>query len=126
MPTNIALSERAYPVGQRVFSIDTIPANSTGFKLSFTRVNWPEGPCLSLLVEIAPDGVNFVQWLNATVRGGVILDRNGAPLVASSVSGSWPGHQDANGARVVDRQTDVRLTAQVLQPLTSAVTLSAV
>lgn len=129
MAASIALGATAIPAGTRVFAINGLPGNSSGFSLVIGRdASWlVAGTLFSLLLEIAIDGVTFQEWMRCSVAGGAQLDKSGQPATRWSLAGTWPGQNDGSGGRQVLRATDVRITLTVPQAFTVAsVSLQAV
>lgn len=123
MPSQIALPEADYGVGTRTFAIDALPPNSDGFEITLSRVSWPAGPVLTLEFDISDDnGATWGPWLSFVLSGGVIMGPGG-PAAESRIRATWPGESDGAGGIRARRQTDVRLTARVLQPIRTAIVL---
>lgn len=120
MASSINLGITAIPAGTRVFAINGLPNNSSGFSLVVGRdATWlTPGTLFSLLLEIALDGVEFQEWMRCSVAGGAALDKFGQPATRWSLAGTWPGQNDGSGGRQVLRATDVRVTLTVPQSFT--------
>ena len=117
------IPEATYTVGTYgPYELQALPGNSTGFALTFTRVNWPAGNVLRIVTEWSRN--NRDTWLpirETTFVGGTLLRRDGQPVVTCGLTQTWP---DALGETL--RGTDIRITAYVLADLTTAITLEAI
>ena len=125
MARTLSRASQAYTPGNYgPFAINALTVGDNGFNLTFTRVAWPSGIVAIIRVDISMDnGASFTPWIECPMSGGVVLDKLGAVQTAAEISGKWPGENDGSGGRRVLRQTDVRFTAQVLQTITTAITL---
>jgi hypothetical protein len=115
------IASQLYPVGTYVLDdIKNIPAARDGIRISLTRESWPVGQVCKVsasgLVDGLPSGGAF-----ATFDGGTILQKDGSVLTISRLDWQWPGVAGAGGREKV-KITDVLVTMEVLQPITTAVT----
>lgn len=125
MAQQINLGSTLVPAGQRVFTIDNLPVNSSGFELRVgIGPTWlaAAGTLFTLKLELALDSVNFREWIGCTVPGGPSFTKGGAQLTEWVLRGTWPGEHDGSqnrmGRRVL-RGTDLRVTLTVAQPFTA-------
>ena len=111
----ITIPSATYPAGTRQFTVDSFPANVKLVKASFSRESWPGTPATDVMRIRVAWGSDPVS-LDATFPGGTILGKDGQPLAASSVWLNTDGH----------RRETATITIDVLQSLTTAVTIEAV
>lgn len=126
MARTLSIPARNYSPGVQSMRLDNIPTTSRGFVLALTRENWPAGKVLDLVVEISPnDGTDWYPWITASFDGGTALDRAGNVATHSKITAEWPGTRDfVTGQRRAVSQTDVRITANIVQALRTAVSIS--
>lgn len=108
MAVLLSLPQQAYASGPRQFT-PTLGAGKGEIRASFTRVSWPAGPCLRLTYYF-PNG-NLAG--SVTFDGGPGLDRQGQPMSHAGLKtreGTLPAGQ-------------YRVDVEVLQPITTAVTV---
>ena len=108
MTTLVNLGAQAYPAGTYTFPI-TVAAGVTLLEAAMTRLAWPAGPVLTLALSWS-DGAAA----SADVIGGNLLDRHGATLAVQYLTTS----KDAG-------VTQGTVTVTVLQPITTAITVTA-
>lgn len=127
MAQRIDVPEQTYPPGTYgPVELRTLPGNAEGFKITFTRVAWPVGHCLTVVTEWSRDnGATWEEIRRTTFSGGDLIGRDGLPKLTSSLSQTWPGEAGPNG-RVALKGSDVRVTALVAQTLTTAITVEAI
>lgn len=130
------VSSRSYPVGVRSFSIPQSKLDFESYEIALTRENWPAGvDCIlddgkvqsnvavQIVFERSDDGgASWKPAGGATFPGGVLIGRDGQPIAQSSIS--FSAKEPLTGARVKQTGT-LRVTARVLVPIATAVTVSA-
>lgn len=127
MPQSITVPETTYNVGFHEVVLNSLPGNSEGARIRFTRTAQVEA-AVGDLAEI-----NVFMWLNgawahvmgSTLSGGAMTDRVGNPLTESVMAFTWPGEAGPNG-RVKLKGSDVKIEANVFQALTTAVTIESI
>ena len=105
------LAVRVYLAGKHTFQVEVGP-DSRSVSISLTRVLWPAGPVLNLSVAY-PDGTSAG---GASVAGGALLRPNGLSMNTAMLG----LRQKGNGPLPAGTYT---FTADVLQPITAAVTV---
>jgi hypothetical protein len=117
MAQTLTLGPTAVPVGTRVFLIDGLPGNSSGFELLVGRnASWLAlGPLFTVTIEISVAGAPFQHWSTVVVPGGPEFDKSGNPRAVWPRAMLWPGENDGSGQnrRRVLRGTDLRVTLTV-------------
>jgi hypothetical protein len=106
MAQSIALGGTAVPAGTRVFTIDTLPANTSGFSLVLGRdASWlGAGKLFDLLLEFSQDGITFNKWLECGVNKGAALNKDGSTATTFRLSGTWPGAAKRGGQEPTDAE----------------------
>jgi hypothetical protein len=116
------IASQPYAVGTYVLDdIKNIPSSRDGIRITLTRESWPVGQVCKLSALGKVNGVES-GGVFATFDGGVIHQKDGSVLTASILDWQWPGIAGPGGGRQKVRITDVVVTMQVLQPITTAVT----
>lgn len=94
----------------------TVPAGLAinALKISLTRESWPPGPIVEVLLTF-PDG----STAGFSASGGDVLDRQGNPLLVSSVT----FERFSNGQPNPFPTGDYTLAFTALQPITTALTI---
>ena len=112
------------PAGTRVFTIDTLPANTAGFSFSLGRdASWQigSGILFDLLLEFSSDGVTFNKWLEHTENvSAPPLRKDGSTATTFDMRGTWPGIADAQNNRVAVPAGSLRITLTVPNTFTVA------
>jgi hypothetical protein len=118
------IPEQAYAVGTYLLAeIKNIPVSQDGIRADLTRVNWPVGHAVKVRIRGTVAGVG-TGGAAATFDGGEIFDRQGNLLTVSTIFWEWPGERDPEtGNRRVVHINDVEVHMDVLQPLTTAVSV---
>lgn len=101
MAKSIKLGKTTIHAGTRVFEINGIPANSSGFDLVAGRnASWlKSGEMFTVTTEFSPDGKVCRHWGTSTIAGGPGIDRLGNPKSTWNMEGKWPGETDESGNR---------------------------
>ena len=117
------IASQLYPVGSYTLDdIKNIPASRDGIKVSLTRESWPAGQVCKVSVTGKVNGVESGGAF-ATFDGGTILQKDGSVLTTSLLEWQWPGVAGGpGGGRQIVRITDVVVTMDVLQPITTGIT----
>lgn len=122
MAASITIPSRLYTPGAQSVTIDSIPGGAIGFLISLTREAWPVGDIANLIMSLSTDGgATFFPGVNATLQGGVALDRHGQAVLSTDISWTFPANY-VNNIRVPIRPNQAKLDVTVLQPLTTAIT----
>lgn len=125
MPRKINMASQEYPPGTRQFNLNAFrSANTSKIVGRLTRESWPGTPAdtvarITVAWDVGGGGV-------FDLPGGVVLDRNGQPLVASVIEVDIPELADGQGNSIKRNVTGGTITIELFQALTTAVTLEAV
>lgn len=123
MAQQISLGATSFPVGERQYTIDSLPANSEGFEMALgIGASWRStspGPLFTVVCEIALDGTTYVPWRTFTAQGGNVLTPTGAQLNTFYVASTWPGENDGSGGRRKLRGQSLRFSVTVHQAFTA-------
>jgi hypothetical protein len=127
----------SYPPGNTpgVYEVElrTLPGNSIGAEIIMTRtasVNAASGKLATVEVFFWRDmndglGARWVStWGPDDFMGGIILDKTGSILLASSGSFEWPGEAGPDGKPVRLKGSDVKVKAIVFQTFRTSVTIN--
>jgi len=137
MAQTISLPERqfsptnTYPPGGQagiyIVELNTLPGNSAGAELIFTRVATnPDGILAYIDIQYRVSNVSPWQSLiGVNFDGGTLYDKAGNVMTKSTALVKWPGEASPNG-RVALKGSDVRVVATVYQTFRTSVTVNSI
>ena len=121
---------REYAVGTYEVELNTLPGNSEGAEIIFTRAGFP-GTSADKLAQIdvymsRDKGVTWGHVMGNSIPGGVVYQKDGVtPRTTSNMLFTWPGEAGPNG-RVKLKGSDVKIVAQVFITFSTQITLNSI
>src|SRR3990167_1008646 len=134
MPRELTLESRVYAPGLLARRVTTSFEALAGYRLSFSREQWPEGLCAVVTLALTlPNGTTAIR--RGELVGGPTIGRDGHPSTDSWMQATWPGRgvKDEAGKPVMERNgtfarhvlapTRCDVTVDVKQAFRTAITL---
>lgn len=134
----LTVPSRNYQVGDQSFTIPQSKLDFDSYKITLTRENWPQGVdctlengavqsnvAVQIKFERSTDGgANWTSAGEATFPGGILIQPHTGNIITES-SIEFAAKNPSTGGTV--KQTGLlRVTARVLVPIRTAVTVTAV
>lgn len=120
------IPSQVYQPGDYAYELNTLPGNSAGCRLEFTRENWPAGIVAHIDAWMSRD--NGATWLHVQggdFTGGTAYDKQGNIRLVDTMVFTWPGEAGPNG-RVTLKGSDVKMTATVYQAMQTQITIESI
>lgn len=118
---------REYTPGTYEIELNTLPGNSEGAEIYFSRpVDMPVGQLAQIDVYMSRDnGATWGHVMGSQLSGGIIYNKDGTVAQFSKMLFTWPGEAGPNG-RVMLKGSDVKVIAVVFQTFSTEVTLNSI
>lgn len=127
MPQSKTVPLREYLPGTYEVELNTLPGNSEGAELIFSRpADMPVGQLAQVDAYMSRDnGATWGHLMGSQLSGGILYNKDGTVATESKMMFTWPGEAGPNG-RVTLKGSDVKLVAVVYQTFSTEITLNSI